>query len=191
MRISTPGVLALALALALTAGLSPATAADVKVGLEDLTPAKQAELKRAGVNKLTLALTVEVPPLAAGAAPWGKPVGPARWTYPSDVKTHLIGEHKLNPGLLEGMTREQLEAVHDALHDAEVAKAAPVAAPPPARTVAPYMVLPNVQNALGRPAAMVCPPGGCPATPVYNQPAYSQPTYSQPAETRPFRIFRR
>lgn len=180
-------------ALVVVFGLSAVPAADVKVGLDDLSPAKQAELKKAGVTKLALSVTVEVPPLAAGAAPWGKPVGQTRWTYPSDVRSHLISEHKLNPGLLDGMTQAQMEAVHDALHDAEVAKAAKVPVvdvQPPARTVAPYMILPNVQNALGRPVEMVCPTGGCPTGPTYGQPVYSQPVYSQPTP-QPFRLFRR
>jgi len=160
--------------LATVFGSAAAPAADVKVGLEDLSPAKQAELKRAGLSKLSLSMTVEVPPLAAGAAPWGKPVGAVRWTHPADVRRHLIEEHKFDPGMLAGMTDRQMEAIHDALHDAEVAKAAAV---PKAVVAAPqyqvqpqpqYQVQPVVQQrpvapyAMGWPTAGACPGGVCP-----------------------------
>jgi len=57
----------------------------------------------------------------------------ARWTHPADLRAHLISElHGQDPVKLAGMTNAELEELHDRLHDAAQAKAAPaVAAPRP------------------------------------------------------------
>lgn len=55
------------------------------------------------------------------------------WTNPGDIRTHLLNEHRIPAHRLEGLTQEQLRAIHDAIHEQGTASTAT----PPAATIQP------------------------------------------------------
>lgn len=73
-------------------------------------PARAAEVVRAVVN-------VAATPVIRTVAPV---VSANHWTYPGEIRTHLVASHGVNAS---GMTIAQAEALHDSLHNGSTSHA--------------------------------------------------------------------
>lgn len=141
--------------------------------LETTPPAKQPEQPKPP-KLVPSKMAADTQPQPEPVAKYTHDTKPGHWTFPGDLSDHLRTTHGAN---VDGMTKEQMLNMHDALHESE-----PVKVVQPVREVIQPVVQP-VQSFIQQPST--CPAGQ--PCPQRVQPVQQTQQYQQPKRVQLFR----